>query len=163
MITQSIKDKLEFGDVYAISGKSWFAKLIRFWTEQTYSHVGVVFKIGSNFVYGAEADDRRGVRLVPIKKVFPAYIIKTKVPEEKMQLLMEFIADNVGDDYSFWDCILAALGKKINTTDHKWQCAEFVNVFLQKAGIDIPQSDDTPGKIVENLLKKGFMMEFVCK
>lgn len=139
---QQHRQQIKSGDLLAWSTSSAIGRLIRMWTGQTYSHVGIAWVVGER-VFVIEAMDGIGVRIMPLSDRLPFYHISTIIgwTNERETLALS----KVGERYSYLDAIRAGLG--IKTTAKGWQCAEFAAMVL---GVDF--EDATPGEIVERVL-----------
>jgi virulence-associated protein VapD len=141
------RDKIKTGDIIAFSGTGFFGRLIRRFTGQTYSHVGIAWVI-SGRVFIVEALDGRGVVMRPLSITLPFYRIESK--SDFTEIHEEYMLSKVGKAYSYIDAILAGLGIKPKSSD-VYQCAEFIaDVY----GIrdEVPQF--TPGELVLHFLRK---------
>lgn len=140
------------GDLVAVSNNYFFSKLIRLWTKETYSHVGIVYRIMDKETTVAEAYEGTGVRFLTIKKLLPCYVFNVDgfLSEEAE----EFIKKQISNKYSWRDYLRAALRMKPKKDD-KWQCAEFANAVLIKDGLNICPKAITPGSLVREVLEKG--------
>ena len=116
--------------------------MIRGWTGQTYSHVGIAWVVGER-VFVIEAMDGIGVRIMPLSDRLPFYCVDTNTDwtNERETLALS----KVGEQYSYLDAIRAGLG--IKTTAKGWQCAEYAAMVL---GIEV--DDATPGAVVEAVM-----------
>lgn len=140
------------GDLLAVSRNSFFSRMIRLWTKETYSHVAIIYKIHGEEVTVAEAFEGKGVRLLSIKKLLPAHIfgIDGKITPNACT----FINSKLGQKYSWFDCVRASVGWRPKKDD-KWQCAEFANAVLRADGLAVDGRAITPGKLVREVLRKG--------
>ena len=140
------------GDLLAVSRNSFFSRIIRLWTKETYSHVAIIYKIKDDIVTVVESFEGKGVRLLPIEKLLPAQIFN--IDGQLSKDARCFIDSKIGEKYSWYDCIKAAFGFKPRNDD-KWQCAEFANAVIRMDGIELDQTAITPGSLVKEVLKKG--------
>lgn len=71
---RQIRDQLASGDLIFCSGEYFFSKAIRQVTDSYWSHVGIVFSIGSiNRVLLLESVETVGVRFAPLSKYLADY------------------------------------------------------------------------------------------
>ena len=140
------------GDLIAVSRNGFFSRIIRRWTKETYSHVAIVYKIHNGHVTVAEAFEGKGVRLLSIDKLLPAQVFY--IDGELTAEARNFINSKLGQGYSWFDCVRAAMGWRPKS-DEKWQCAEFANAVLRKDGLCVDEKAITPGKLVKEVLQKG--------
>jgi hypothetical protein len=151
------KKKIHSGDVIAFKGKSWFSKVIKWWTKSDFTHVGIAWRVGDR-LFVIEAGDFHGIRIMPASLQKPFYCIYTGVCWTDQ--LEKIILSHVGDPYSISGCIMAAFNLA-TTRDRSWQCAEFVNYILKNADIDLGKNCETPAKIVYKLLEQNYKIEEV--
>jgi len=140
------------GDLLAVSRNSFFSRMIRLWTKETYSHVAIIYKIKDDIVTIAESFEGKGVRLLPINKLLPAHIFG--IDKNLSKDARYFIESKLGEKYSWYDCARAALGLRPKKDD-KWQCAEFANAVIRMNGIELDETAITPGGLVKEILRKG--------
>ena len=153
----SLKDSIRLnliseGDLLAVSRNSFFSRMIRLWTKETYSHVAIIYKIKDDIVTVVESFEGKGVRLLPINKLLPAHVFG--IDGKLFPDTRNFIETKLGEKYSWYDCIRAAFGLKPKK-DNRWQCAEFANAVIRMDGIELDETAITPGSLVKEVLKKG--------
>jgi len=139
------------GDLVAVSRKGILSRIIRRWTEETYSHVAIIYNINSMRVRIVEAS-AKGIRFSSLNKLLPVYVFN--IDQELKSETLNFINSKLGQKYSWADCLRAAFHLKPKD-DSRWQCAEFANAILRENGFKIDRKDITPGLIVKAVLKKG--------
>jgi hypothetical protein len=140
------RSDIHSGDIIAFSGLGIIGKLIRMFTGETYSHVGIAWVVGSR-IFIVEALDGRGVVMRPLSEVTPFYHLQNKI--EFTDAVESYMLTKIGMKYGYFDVILAGLGLKSKPND-AYQCAEFVaDVF----GILDEFKSYTPGKLVNFFLK----------
>jgi hypothetical protein len=140
------RSDIKSGDIIAFSGSGIFSKLIRRFTGETYSHVGIAWIVGSR-IFIVEALDGRGVVMRPLSEITPFYHLQNKI--EFTDAIESSMLSKIGMKYGYFDVILAGLGLKSKPND-SYQCAEFVaDVF----GILDEFKSYTPGKLVNYFLK----------
>jgi hypothetical protein len=141
------RDKIKTGDIIAFSGTGFISRVIRKFTGQTYSHVGIAWVV-SGRVFIVEALDGRGVVMRPLSIIFPFYRIESR--SDFTELHEEYMLSKIGKAYSYFDAVLAGLGIKSKSSD-VYQCAEFIaDVY----GIRDEVSQFTPGELVLYFLRK---------
>lgn len=127
---QEIRDEMKSGDIIvACKGNmqtfnGFLSLLIRIFTASSYSHVGVVVKLG-NRCFVVEATPPV-VRLYPLSKLDSFYVIKMEqaLSREDENRLFEY----VGMPYSDWNSIASYFtGKPL--ANGKLQCAQLVSSF----------------------------------
>ena len=127
---QEIRDKLKSGDIIVCckgnmkSFKGFLSLLVRVVTASSYSHVGVVIKLG-NRCFVVEATPPV-VRLYPLSKLDSFYVIKMeqRLSREDENRLFEY----VGLPYSDWNSIVSYFTRK-PLANGKLQCAQLVSSF----------------------------------
>lgn len=127
-----IRDELRSGDIIVASKgnlksfNNFLSLLIRIFTASSYSHVGVVIKLGSRcFVVEATPPV---VRLYPLSKLDSFYVIKMQAEWTKDDENRLF--DYIGKPYSDWNSISSYLtGKPLD--NGKLQCAQLVSSFYK--------------------------------
>lgn len=127
---QEIRDELKSGDIIVAckgnmqSFNGFISLFIRIVTASSYSHVGVVIKLG-NRCFVVEATPPV-VRLYPLSKLDSFYVIKMEqaLSREDENRLFEY----VGLPYSDWNSIVSYFtGKPL--ANGKLQCAQLVSSF----------------------------------
>jgi len=145
-VYQQKRDLFSTGDIVLFSDDSFIGKLIRKFTGETFSHMGLVWAIEQR-VFIIEAFDGNGVLVRPLSQRVPFYHLKTAynftIDQE------EFMLSKVGSNYSYLDAILSGLGFKTKKDDN-YQCAEFVSLVY---GLD----EDTVGELTPGNVFKFFM------
>lgn len=120
--------------------------IIKLFTQSTYAHVGVAWKIG-NRLFVIEATIPQ-VRIVPVSKNDEFYHIPINIQWKKDYEI--FLLDKIGLSYSVFDAINAFFGKRLEKDD-RWQCAELANEFYRSIGLDFKDAY-TPSDLVESVL-----------
>lgn len=129
------------GDLLAWRGTGLIGRLVRHWTGESWSHVGIAWVI-SGRVLVLEARDGRGVVAVPLSERLDCYHLPTgAVWDEAMQARA---LDHLGGRYSVTDAIRAGLG--LRPRESGWQCAEYAAHVL---GLSGRVKGFTPGLVVE--------------
>ena len=125
-----IRDKLKSGDIIVAckgnmkSVKGFLSLLVRVVTASSYSHVGIVLKLG-NRCFVVEATPPV-VRLYPLSKLESFYVIKMdrSLSREDENRLFDY----VGLPYSDWNSIASyCTGRPV--VNGKLQCAQLVSSF----------------------------------
>lgn len=125
-----IRDELRSGDIIVASKgnmksfNNFLSLLIRVFTASSYSHVGVVIKLG-NRCFVVEATPPV-VRLYPLSKLDSFYVIKMEetLTKEDENRLFEY----VGMPYSDWNSVASYFSGK-PLANGKLQCAQLVSSF----------------------------------
>lgn len=131
------------GDLLAWRGKSLIGRIIRHWTGESWSHVGIAWVIGGR-VLVLEAREGRGVVVSPLSRRLDCYHLPTgAVWDEAMQARA---LDSLGGRYNVLDALRAGLGLRPSGTG--WQCAEYAAHVL---GMDMAERPVTPGEVVERV------------
>jgi hypothetical protein len=134
------RHEVKSGDVLAWSYDSVYSKIIKWWTNSEYSHVGIALSYADR-LFVIEALQGKGVVITPLSNKKEFYHFKTNADWD---LIKDKAFKQVGKPYSFLDAVLAGL--KLKLTSKGWQCAEFVNHVLSLS-IEYP----TPSNIVESV------------
>ena len=127
-----IRDTLKSGDIVVASKgniksfNNFLSLLIRVFTASSYSHVGVVVKLG-NRCFVVEATPPV-VRLFPLSKLDSFYVIKMEQDwsTEDENRLFEY----VGLPYSDWNSIVSYFTRR-PLANGKLQCAQLVSSFYR--------------------------------
>lgn len=118
---------IEYGDLLAVQGKSWYSDAIRKATgDGPYSHIGVVVAV-QPFVIITEAVDRVRTRPldVSVKDAVHAWILKPPLTEMQRIIAVEKALSFDGDDYGWWDIALQGLDAAART---KWFAEHFAEI-----------------------------------
>ena len=126
----AIRDELQSGDIIVASKGNmksfdgFLSLAIRIGTASSYSHVGVVVKLG-NRCFVVEATPPV-VRLYPLSKLDSFYVIKMdqRLSREDENRLFEY----VGQPYSDWNSVFSYFTRK-PLANGKLQCAQLVSSF----------------------------------
>lgn len=126
----AIRDELQSGDIIVASKGNmksfdgFLSLAIRIGTASSYSHVGVVVKLG-NRCFVVEATPPV-VRLYPLSKLDSFYVIKMdqRLSREDENRLFEY----VGQPYSDWNSVVSYFTRK-PLANGKLQCAQLVSSF----------------------------------
>lgn len=140
-----VRNTIRSGDVIAYSRGGFIGKLIRMWTGETFSHVGIAEVNEDGRVYLLEAKDGIGVIKSYLSETEEFYLIRHSVPFDEIS--RERAYSVLGAKYSYLDAILAGLGIKPKNKK-AWQCVEYASYVL---GIDI--KIDVPGYFVDYLIE----------
>ena len=156
-----VRDTIKSGDVLAWKGTGLVGWLIRMWTGEAISHVGVAIKIkGRVMVF--EAREGSGVQMRPVSSALPCRLVRTGAKWNPIKM-DAIIWGRIGKPYSYLDALRAGLSKP---TRHKgWQCAEMAVDLMITCGVLTEDQRDynTPGKLIEALLKEGATVEHLSK
>lgn len=142
------RNQIRSGDVLAWDGRCFQCRIVRAFTAETYSHVGVAWVVGGR-VFILEAVTS-GVRIFPLSRELPFYWLPLglawTVEAE------QFALAHVGEKYSRWEAVKAFLRLPLDNTT--WQCAEYALAVIERIGVrlDVPA---TPGAVVRALQRRG--------
>ena len=145
------RGQIKSGDVLAWSSQNtkgierFVNMMIRLFTLSEYTHVGVAWVVGER-IFVIEAV-RPIVRIYPLSNKSPFYHLNMNV--DMSEDLLTFILSKVGESYSVGQAIKSYFGQP--RIDSQWQCAEFVNSFLKRAGIKLKRAW-TPSALVDAVL-----------
>lgn len=138
-----VRKIIRSGDLIAYSNNNFIGRIIRGWTGETFSHIGVAY-IEDGRIYILEAQDGTGVckRFLSEEEIF--YLIKHNMDFTETEIRRAKL--KIGDKYSYTDAILAGLG--LGTVySGSWQCAEYVSYIF-----DLNIKAPTPGNIIDHIL-----------
>lgn len=146
---QDARLKIKSGDVIAWTHKSFASfydlqvQAVRFFTRSEYSHVGIAYVLnGRVFVLEAVSS---GVRMVPLSKYQPFFWIP--VASHFDEVTEEAAFEKLGEPYSKIEAIKAFFTKLSVGSNGVWECAEYVQYVLLKAGIFV-DCKSTPSEVV---------------
>lgn len=95
------------GDLLAWRGSGLVGRMIRHWTGESWSHVGIAWVIGGR-VLVLEAREGRGVVASPLSRRLGCYSLPTGAAwDEPMQARA---LERLGEPYSYLDALRAGLG-----------------------------------------------------
>lgn len=150
------RKKIQSGDLLAWSHRglgSWYdfkIQMVRAVTQSEYCHVGIAWQIGGRlFVLEAVLT---GVRIFPLSRMLPFYWCG--VPVTWASEVEDWALRQVGEPYSQWQAIKAALGLLRVGDDNIWQCAEYAQEVLRRGGVNLPGLA-TPAALVTAAMKAG--------
>lgn len=136
------------GDLLAWRGTGLIGRLVRHWTGESWSHVGIAWVIGGR-VLVLEAREGRGVVAAPLSHRLNCYHLPTGVAwDEAMQARA---LDSLGGRYNVLDALRAGLGMRPDGSG--WQCAEYAAYVL---GLAHRVGSFTPGEI---MIEAGMMYQ----
>jgi hypothetical protein len=170
---EKARDFIKTGDLLACQGNWWFSRLIRLYTRQPVSHVGlavwVQFADGKPRLCILEAVEGHGVRLHPLQryleksfwphgaKIFWQTLVNKKIDGDK---LIDFELQKWGDNYvsSAQFVVALPLFRRLHRLWHKvllldpgkWHCSRLVTEALKSQGyngIDKESVIVTPGDV----------------
>jgi len=113
----------------AWSGQGPVGRIIRAWTGQTYSHVGIAWVVGGR-VLVLEAKEGRGVAARPLSKALPVFWVSTG--SQWTANAETFALEHLGEPYSYLDALRGGLGLATGRKNG-WQCAEYAAAVLNRA------------------------------
>jgi len=132
------------GDLLAWRGTGLIGRLVRHWTGESWSHVGIAWVVGGR-VLVLEAREGRGVVASPLSRRLDCYHLPTgSAWDEPMQARA---LEALGGRYSLLDAIRAGFGRR--PVGVGWQCAEYAAHVL---GLSYRVRGFTPGDIVEGAI-----------
>ena len=156
MIYDAIRTSIRSGDVLAWADKGhgrWNRFLIwlgRLGQLTPWTHVGIAWVVGDRvLVLDAVAT---GVRDYPLSLDLPCYLIATGTPLTDAQLA--FALSKKGQQYSYWECFMAWLGRNDKTNEY-WECAEYVCAVL---GLDC---QSVPSAVIDHVMERGATMTYI--
>ncbi len=127
-----------------------FSYLVRLFTVSNYSHVGIAFVLSKRlFVIEAK---RTGVVITPLSDRDVFYHIPMGIDADRD--VEDFLISKVGCKYSFTGLFRGFFFNEANHMDSNYQCAELVNEFYKRCGIDLDGAY-TPRKIVDAVMSKS--------
>ncbi len=127
-----MRGRIRSGDLLAWSGRSPGAWIVRHWTGERVSHVGLALWVGPR-LFAIEARPGIGVTMRLLSTALPCEWSPLALDAARWQPAEEFALNTLGRGYSWLDAILAGLGLPPRQWD-KYQCAEFVSDALRRAG-----------------------------
>lgn len=147
------------GDVLTFSGSWFFSKLIRWWTDQPVSHVGLAIWLKGRLCI-LESLESHGVRIVPLSVVMPQYLATGH--KVFWQSLIagcgEQVADHAiskwGTEYASWRTFLAIISptyrkfwERFRKPGNGVTCSELVAHAFYECGMrsEKPEWLMTPG------------------
>lgn len=148
------RPQIRSGHLLAWTHRSWGSwydiqvQAVRTFTQSEYCHVGIAYELAGRLLVLEAVGS--GVRLFPLSRELPFYWLPLEVKWESEVEAWAF--DQLGRPYSKWQAILAGLGKLKAGADGIWQCAEYAQQILLRAGIDLP-GRPTPANLVDQALK----------
>lgn len=132
-----IRPTIRSGDLLAWRGNGLAGRIVRHWTGESWSHVGLAWVIGGR-VLVLEAREGRGVVAAPLSRRLSCYHLPTGAAwDDAMQ---SRAIEALGEPYNVLDAIRAGLG--LRPRGAGWQCAEYAGYVLGLPG-------KTPGDVVE--------------
>lgn len=115
------------GDIVAFKGNGILDRIIRWWTNSNYSHVGLAWVYGGR-VYLLDSSRQKGVSLRPMSAAGDFVILrkgKWNFGSDEIERAFSVL----GNPYSWLDLLKAAF-KKATSGDEAFQCAEYVSYVL---------------------------------
>ena len=161
---KDVRDSIKSGDLLAWSAnkltsfKDFQVQAIRVFDRTEYTHVGIAWRVADRlFVIEAVTPH---VRIVPLSNELPCYHIPMEVEwtEELEKRILSYVG-NPMYEYSKWEAIKAFFGwnKKGNT---KLECAEFVQIIYEKAGLAF-KTRATPSDVVKESLETNTTLTYI--
>jgi hypothetical protein len=154
---KEVRDTLKSGDlVFYSSHNSLGDKLIKWWSESKYSHVGMVWAVAGR-VFLLEASARGGVRMVPMSSRLPDLIIPMDLTwnEAAERHAMEHIME----PYSIIDAVRA--GFRENYNQKGWICTEYVASITKECGYIFPKNAKVPEDFINILRNENRLFLFI--
>lgn len=134
-----VRPSIRSGDLLAWRGTGPVGRLIRHWTGESWSHVGIAWVVGGR-VLVLEAREGRGVVASPLSRRLGCHHIPTGA--EWDDAMQSRALERLGEHYSYMDAIRAGFGLRLAGSG--WQCAEYAAYVLGLEGLPA----FTPGEIV---------------
>lgn len=163
MTYDQIRPLIKTGDLLAFSHQSrgsWHdfqMHMVRKATESEFSHVGLAYVIYDR-VFILEAVSS-GVRMFPLSRALPFYLVSN--PKELSNAALEWAFQNIGNKYeSKWRMLLDHFIDIDLKTNHRFQCAEYVNNILAFNGQEMTRVD-TPSAIIATAMQHWGVLQYV--
>lgn len=154
MMYSGARKHIQSGDVLAWDGRCFQCRLVRAFTGETYSHIGVAWVIAER-VFILEAVTS-GVRIFPLSRELPFYWLPMAL--EWTPAAEAFALAHVGEKYSRWEAIRAYL--QLPQRGKAWQCAKYVLPLLACLGIKLACKVE-PGAVIRELQRRGAKLMLV--
>jgi len=159
-----IRARIRSGDLLAWSGRSVGAAIVRRWTGERISHVGLAMWIGPR-LFSIEAVPGIGVTMRLLSTALPVEWSPLALKQDQWAEAEERALLALGKGYSWLDAILAGLGLPTRQWD-KYQCAELVADLLARAGWSpikaAPRSQRLiPGHLQSLALQAGHSIQMI--
>ncbi len=157
---EDYRSEIKSGDLLAWSGKGWVGRLIRTWTGQTYSHVGIAW-VSAGRVFVIEAREGKGVTMRLLSKAMPVAWISLGL--EWSEEAETFALSELGQPYSLLNALRAGFGLLPRRKDG-WQCAQYVLAVINFArGNELPYSTRgvRPGELVEATIRNEGTLRYL--
>lgn len=152
---QAIRPVIETGDLLFWTGTCFYCRVVRTFTNSTFSHAGVAWVV-NNRVFVLDAAPP-AVRIIPLSRKLPVHIMKTGI--KLSDDAINFALSKIGDPYSKWSAIKAYFNIPLKT-DSSWECVEYVHSIYKESGI-IMNIDLTPQSLLKWGMKNGYKLEYV--
>lgn len=157
------RETIKTGDLLAWSHDgidSWHdfeVQMVRVGTKSEFTHVGVACVMaGRVFVIEAVST---GVRLFPLSRVLPFYIVR--IPKPLSESALEFAFTHIGLEYeSKIQMVIAFLTGKSLSGNQRFQCSELARE-IYKADGRLFECPDTPSAVVHCAMENWGPLEFV--
>ncbi len=160
------RQKIRSGDLLAWSGRSWGGRIVRHWTGERISHVGMALWVGPR-LFAIEARPGIGVTMRLLSTALPLEWSPLELPDQQWRQAEDHALQALGRGYSWLDAILAGLGLPPRQWD-KYQCAELVAELLARAGWrpvrDAPRQQRLiPGHLQRLALQAGHPVHLITQ
>lgn len=170
MTYQEIRSKATTGDVVGVQGTGLFSRAIRFFTQESFSHVAMFVWHGTGlWIY--EFVEGRGFQCMPASQWFmlrqkqklfvgKAPTVVRKDPELVKELAGSFRASRIKQHYgiiSLFKILVSQWTKKEIPTFFK-NCSTYIQYVWEKAGYEIQITSD-PGDIMKIAAMYGAIKE----
>jgi uncharacterized protein YycO len=148
------RPRIESGHLIAWSHRPWASwydlqvQAVRVFTRSEYCHVGIAWRAGA-CLFALEAV-RTGVRIFPLYRLQPYYYLT--VPAVWTPEVERWALEQVGEPYSRWQAVKAGLGLLKAGEDNIWQCAEYAQAVLARAGVEL-KGKATPAHLVDEAMQ----------
>lgn len=133
------RSKIKAGDMLAWSHRKWASwydfkvQAVRIFTRSEYCHVAVAWPVAGR-VFILEAVMPK-IRIYPLSKELPFYWLPMNA--NWTDAAEEFALSHVGDPYSQFQAMQAAIDNLKIGSDNIWECAEFTMSVLKQAGVNL--------------------------
>jgi hypothetical protein len=178
MSYQKARELIKNGDVLTFAGNWFMSKLIRWWTGDLVSHVGLAcwMKFGKDSIDRLcilESMEPGGCRLLPLSHLLPEYWSndvpvfwqKILIPEIRGEEVLGFALSKWGDKYASWLQFISIMwpwfrkmrskiGLPVKIGGNRFHCSELVTRAFESAGF---KSNKEPA-----LTTPGDVQKFSC-
>ena len=150
-----VRDKIKTGDLIAFSHGNIGGRIIQFFTQSHYTHVGVAYCIADRVMIFESVIPH--TRLYPLSKLGDFYWIGLN--GHFNIVAEEFAFSRLGERYSIIECIRGWLNICKNENAW-WQCSEYAKQIYRANGYKLSRKD-TPAELINEMLNTGAESIFV--